>query len=567
MTVNDQRATDYDVIVVGGGPAGAALAGDLGQRRRRVLLVEKTDGIVHDARLHSVNIRTMELARRWGIAEDLRNCGWPKEHPQDVVWGPSLSEPEIARINWPSIADMTPPPVSPTFAQRCPQVWFNAILLRFAANQDSVTLALNSEVSTLEQDDEHVTVHVRSTLPSDNDDAVSAAERTATARYVVACDGARSNIRRGLGVDTDKSDVWGTSAEAIIRSPQLHALPLAQTIGRFTVLEPAGMAVSLLPFDGGDQYRITVMVGDGEVTKPAMTEWVRKIAGTDVDFEFVTDILPWSNRETIAHTFRAGRVFLAGDAAHTMPTTGGLGMNTGIQDSVDLAWKLGAVLDGWAADALLDSYDPERRAAVTQSAALASAIYQDWVATRSEHPRYWEQIAAGGAEGDIARKHLGESLVRTFSREFNNIPAALGYHYEGSPVCISDAGSADELGFDEYVPTARPGHRAPHVWIGDGVSTLDLFGPGFTLLLIGQDEDAATPFAAAAATHGVPLRVEAFASGEVADALREAYDHAFVLVRPDGHVAWRSDDLDNPDTILDVVAGHGSGTAAGADRA
>jgi 2-polyprenyl-6-methoxyphenol hydroxylase-like FAD-dependent oxidoreductase len=559
VTVNDPQTTDYDVIVVGGGPTGAALAGDLGRRGHRVLLLEKTDGVVHDARLHAVSIRTMEFARRWGIAEDLRNCGWPKEHPQDVVWGPSLSEPEIARISWPSIADMTPPPVSPTFAQRCPQVWFNAILLRFAHSQDSVTVAIHSEVIALEQDDLRVTAHVRSTRT----DRPGADERTVTARYLVACDGARSNIRRSLGIDTDKSDVWGTSAEAIIRSPQLKALPLAQTIGRFTILEPAGMAVSLLPFDGGDQYRITVMVGDGEVTEPAMLEWGRKIAGTDVAIEFVTDILPWSNRETIARAFRAGRVFLAGDAAHTMPTTGGLGMNTGIQDSVDLAWKLGAVLDGWAGDALLDSYDPERRAAVEQCAALASAIYKDWVATRSEHPRYWEQIAAGGEKGDIARKQLGESLVTTFAREFNNIPASLGYRYEGSPVCISDGGSADELGFDEYVPTARPGHRAPHVWIGDGVSTLDLFGPGFTLLVIGDEAADAAAFAEAAAARGVPLHIEAFAGGEVADALREAYERAFVLVRPDGHVAWRSDRLDDVDGVLDVVTGHAlTGTAS-----
>jgi 2-polyprenyl-6-methoxyphenol hydroxylase-like FAD-dependent oxidoreductase len=154
----------------------------------------------------------------------------------------------------------------------------------------------------------------------------------------------------------------------------------------------------------------------------------------DVEIEFKHDILPWSNRETTATTFRLGRVFLAGDAAHTMPTTGGLGMNTGIQDSFDLAWKLDAVLSGWGGKSLLDTYDPERRAAVTRSAGLASSIYQDWVETRRHHQAYWTRIAAGGADAARAKAELGEHLVTTFAREFNNIPAPLGYHYADSAI-------------------------------------------------------------------------------------------------------------------------------------
>jgi 2-polyprenyl-6-methoxyphenol hydroxylase-like FAD-dependent oxidoreductase len=537
----------FDVIIVGGGPTGAALAGDLGQRGISVLLLEQTDGVVRDARLHAVSIRTMELARRWGIEDELRHCGWPLDHPQDVVWGTSLSEPEIARIHWPPISEMTPPAVSPTFAQRCPQMWFNAILLRFAARQPSVTTLLRSKVVDVTQNTDIVTVRVHY---SDGRTA------TYTADYLVAADGARSDIRRNLGIDTEKSSVWGTSAEAIVRSPQLRSLPLAQTLGRFTVLEPAGMSISLLPFDGKDQYRITVMVGDGDVTERIMLDAGRKIAGVDVDIEFVTEILPWSNRETIAAAFREGRIFLAGDAAHTMPTTGGLGMNTGIQDSFDLAWKLDAVLRGWAGDRLLDSYDPERRAAAKQSSALASGIYQDWVQTRHEHQQFWSRILSGGTDADRAREQLGASLVQTFRREFNNIPASLGYRYEGSPVCVPDGTDTPALTFDEYVPTARPGHRAPHVWTAPGVSTLDLFGPNFTLLAVGHDKSAGDALVIAARERNMPLTVAAVTEPDIVDAMRSAYERRLVLVRPDGHVAWRGDHVPaNPGRILDIARG------------
>lgn len=270
----------------------------------------------------------------------------------------------------------------------------------------------------------------------------------------------------------------------------------------------------------------------------------------------MSKILPWSNRETVAEKFRSGRVFLAGDAAHTMPTTGGLGMNTGIQDSADLAWKLDAVLAGWAGEALLDSYDPERRAAVKQSASLASAIYQDWVATREEHPQFWERISAGGPDGDAATQQLGESLVHTFSREFNNISASLGYRYDTSPVCIPDGSANKPMNFDEYIPSAQPGHRAPHVWIAPDVSTLDLFGPGFTLLVIGDSAASAEAMATAADNVGFPLRVQVFADPNLVDRLRSAYEATYVLVRPDGHVAWRSQTLGaEPGQVLDVVRG------------
>lgn len=539
------EADHYDVIVVGAGPTGSALAGDLGRRGHRVLLVEKTDGIVHDARLHSVSIRTMEFARKWGIEDALRNCGWPQEHPQDVVWATSLADDEIARIPWPAISQMVPPTESPTFAQRCPQKWFNAILLRFAQAQPSVTVRLLSEVTAVRDDSDRVEV---STTQKDG------ATRHYTARFLVACDGSRSGIRRDLGIDVKKSDVWGQSAEVIIRSSELRDFPLAQTMGRLSLVEPAGMAVSLLPFDGRDQFRVIVIVSDKEVTESDMTQWIYKIAGREVNFEFMSPILPWYNRETLAATFRAGNIFLAGDAVHTMPTTGGLGMNTGIQDSVDLGWKLSAVLNGWAGETLLESYDYERRLAVQQTASLASAIYKDKVALRAQQAEFWQQIGKGGVDADLARKAMGQSLIATFGREFNNISASLGYRYEGSAVCVSEAGEPPAVDFDQYVPCARPGHRAPHSWLPDGRSTLDLFDMGFTLIVLDESAPGRTELVGLAADRMIPLE-EYVADPSVIDELRGLYETALTLVRPDGHVAWRGNEIADPELLLDVITG------------
>ncbi|QKZ15944.1 FAD-dependent monooxygenase [Streptomyces chartreusis] len=539
---------DVDVIVVGAGPTGSALAGDLGRRGIRVLLLERTDGVVHDARLHTVNIRTMELARAWGIEQDLRNCGWPAEHPQDVVWGTSLSDPEIARIAWPSIAEMVPPAYSPTFAQRCPQKWFNPILLKFAQRQESVTVELEREATEVFDDGELVRVETVGITGAD--------PRTYTARYVVACEGARSNIRRQLGIETIKSSVWGTSAEVIISSPDLRSIPLAQTLGRFTVVEKSGMTLSLLPFDGHDQYRITWMVGDGEITLDDMKDAARRIAGRDVEIDFLHPILPWTNRETLATTFRVGRILLAGDAAHTMPTTGGMGMNTGLGDSFDLAWKLDAVLQGWGGEALLDSYDTERRAAVVRAAGLASGIYQDWVRTREQHAQFWEHLALGRMDADEVRRELGDHIMTTFAREFNNIPGPLGYHYSDSPAVVPDGTPLPEDDLDRYTPTARPGHRAPHVWLAPGRSTLDEFGSGFTVVVASGGADLAQPLVRAASTVGMPIHVLAPIDDSVQADLRRAYERTLTLVRPDGHVAWRGERLPgNVADLVDVVRG------------
>ena len=212
-------------------------------------------------------------------------------------------------------------------------------------------------------------------------------------------------------------------------------------------------------------------------------------------------MLPWVRRELVADRYRQGRGFIAGDAAHLMSPTGGFGMNTGIQDAVDLAWKLEAMLDGWGGDGLLDPTRPSagRSASATspRRAAICAACCRSRAACRpARRPRRRARRRA---------RRVGREFTETMRREWFTLGIHLGYRYEGSPICWPDGTAAPPDDPQTYVPTARPGHRAPHVWLADGRSTLDLFGRGFVLLGFGADAAEAAPLLDAARAARVPM--------------------------------------------------------------
>ncbi len=538
---------ETEVLVVGAGPVGAALAGDLGTRGVRCCLIEATDGQVFDPRLHSVSVRTMELARRWGITTDLRNCGWPHGHSQDIAYVTSIAGHELGRIAWPSIAEMQPPADSPTFAQRCPQTWFNAILQRFAQNQAPVQVSFLNRLERFEQDGEGVTAWVR--------DIATERLGTIRARYMVACDGARSQVREQLGIQRQYKSQLGHSAEIVFRSPQLAQHNGPREAGRYNVVSPAGLSKSLLPIDGRDLYRMTLIAEGSRVSREGIIGAIRESIGNDdIAFEPVNDVIPWISGVTSASSFRTGRVFLAGDAAHTMPTTGGMGMNTGILDGFDLSWKLHACLRGWGGPGLLDSYEVERRQGADRTSEMASEIYRDWLALEPQLRACGDAIHADSAHGRAVRSELGAKLVAVFTREFNSIGGALGYRYNDSPICIPDGSDEPADSLSCFTPSSRPGHRAPHVWIGEERSTLDLFGGGFCILQSGGPPDGAERLAQSAASRAVPARYH-----RLPDAAREKYPCHYTIVRPDRHVAWRGDSVDvHPERIWGLLCGFGA---------
>jgi hypothetical protein len=230
-----------------------------------------------------------------------------------------------------------------------------------------------------------------------------------------------------------------------------------------------------------------------------------------------------------------------------MSPTGGFGMNTGIQDAVDLSWKLAAVLEGWGGETLLASFDTERRPIGHRNVAEASRNLRRMLSP-GPHPDLLDDTAAGAA----TRATLGRAFAALMRHEWFTLGIHLGYRYEGSPICVGDGTPAppDEPG--TYIPTARPGHRAPHAWLDDGRSTLDLFGRGFVLLGFGVDASEAAPLIAAAEQRGVPLSFTRVEQPDIA----ALYERRFVLVRPDGHVAWRADAMPaDQRAVIDLVRG------------
>jgi len=215
---------------------------------------------------------------------------------------------------------------------------------------------------------------------------------------------------------------------------------------------------------------------------------------------------------------------------------------------VDLSWKLAAVIEGWGGDGLLASYDAERRPIGERNVRAATGYFEG----HRDFEHGVEAIEDATAEGDEMRKRVGEELLRDVARMFRTLGVQLGYHYDPSPICVPDGTPppADEP--ETYVPTARPGSRAPHVWLDDGRSTLDLFGRGFVLLRLGPEAPDPTPLVGAATVRKIPFQVVTLHEPEVL----QRYCCRFILVRPDGHVAWRGDEMPaDAGALVDRVRG------------
>jgi 2-polyprenyl-6-methoxyphenol hydroxylase-like FAD-dependent oxidoreductase len=546
----------WPVLIVGGGPVGLALAGDLGWRGVRCLLIEQSDGSIYQPRQDFVGIRTMEFCRRWGIVGAVEDSPYPRDYAQDNIYLTSLTGYELGREKFPGIGEAKPPPESPQRRERCPQNMFDPILRDFASSQPGVELRLRTRLLSFKQRPGLVTADV--------EDVASGRRYEINARFIMGCDGARSLVRETLGIGMVGNPVLTYTTNVIFRCPHLLSLHDKGKAYRHIFIGPEGTWSTIVAINGRDQWRFSLIGSQTprEYSSEEIAAAIRRAVGCDFEFEILT-VVPWVRRELVAERFRNGRGFILGDAAHVMSPTGGFGMNTGIQDAVDLSWKFAAVLEGWGGDALLDSFDIERRPIGHRNVTEASRNLKRMLSP-GRHPDLNDDTQAGAA----TREKLGREFTELMRHEWFTLGVHLGYRYEGSPICVSDGTAAPPDDPKVYVPTARPGHRAPHAWLADGRSTLDLFGRGFTLLGFGADATQAAPLLDAAKRRVVPLAFAAIGELHVA----ALYERRFVLVRPDGHVAWRGDAMpEDPLAVIDRVRGadpsraHGSRTLNAAE--
>lgn len=533
------------VLIVGGGPVGLSLALDLTWRGIECMLVEKTDGSVNHPKTGHIAIRTMEFCRRWGIAERVRNCGFPDDYRLNVVFCTSLCGHQLARRDYPTPAEDKAPPQSPEKKQRAPQMYFDPILAAAVREQEKAEVRYRTELLSFVDRGENVVSQIR--------DLSSGSELTVESRYLVACDGPGSMVRQSLGLHMEGDGSLSYSVAIYFRCPNLTKLHNMGEAVRYVFLGSQGVWGNLTVVDGNEFWRLTILGSQDKIDAGTFDAegWVRQCMGSEsIPFEIVS-ILPWRRSRLVANRFSSGRVHLAGDAVHTMSPTGGFGFNTGICDAIDLGWKLEAMLRGWGGAKLLESYDAERRPVGGRNADAAADNFNKLRALSNAEIA---SIVEESDEGRALRAQIGESIAESTRKESESTGIILGYRYEGSPIIVSDGTPEPYDDPQGYVQTSRPGHRAPHAWIKPGQSTLDLFGRGFVLLRFGADAPDPQPILDAAKRVNLPLSLVNIANAGIA----QLYERRLVIVRPDGHTAWRGDNLPaDPGAIIDIVRGVG----------
>jgi len=535
MPSENSRTIDAPVLIVGAGPVGLALAADLGWRGAPCLVIEQGEGPADHPRATAINARSMEFMRRWGVADAVRKASAPEDFPHTALYCTTLSGFEIARIDRPHHGGRGATTTSPERAQRCNQIWLDPILRDLATSFTSVDLRYLWRLDELTHADDHVVATVH--------DLARDERRRIVARYAIDCSGGHSVIRRQLGMTMSGSPYLGHFLSIFVKAPELwkhHAMGKAALIN---FVEPQGLWRNLVILDGRELYRFGVR-GKQYYDAPEQVDVERmfnEVIGNSVPHEIIS-VRRWVARNVVSDAYRNGRVFFAGDAAHLNHPSSGLGLNTGLGDAVDLGWKLAATLAGWGGPQLLGSYETERQPVGRRNIGHADVSHRG---DREREPA--PQIFQDTPEGERARRRMGNAIMASMTRKFITDGLALGYRYDPSPICWNEADAAPHASIEDYHPNAVTGSRAPHAWLAERRSTIDLYGRGFTLVRFGDSAPDVSAITRAFSDRGVPLSVETVGNPAIA----ALYERRLVLVRPDGHVAWRGDIM--PDDALAVV--------------
>ncbi len=551
-----------DVIIIGGGPTGMVLAHELGRRGvRAVLFDDKPDTSILPA-ANATQARTMEHFRRLGLADEMRSQGLPADYPTDVTYWTRYSKHELARFELPASRDaramiktMSGSWSAAELPHRCSQMYIERILKDRAAQLPSIDLRFGWRVEAFEDHGSHVTAAgVSLKNGSGSQRAPQAASARFQARYLVGCDGPRSMVRKQLGISYageggKKRDFMGGQMHAIhVRAPGLYDFLNQKRAWMYWAFNPERRAF-MAAINGVDEFVFHTQLReeDGEHVSDADAQAMFcQALGANLDVAFLARLSWKAGFTLVAERYAAGRVFMAGDAVHLFTPAGGLGYNTGVEDAVNLGWKLAHVIKGWSPATLLDTYEGERQPIAVRNTGFARK-FADSLGLFAPHA----QIEEDSARGAALRAEAGDYFNRHSRAEFNIPGITFGGRYDGSPLIVADgtAPPADEP--NRYEATACPGGRAPHAWLADGASLYDRFGFEYTLLALRGG--GAGAWAQAAGARGIPLTTLVLDS----DDLRDAYGADYALIRPDQVVAWRGDSLPD-DTVLDRVTARAS---------
>ncbi len=532
------------VLIVGGGPTGLLSAAMLAHQGVRSLLVERHPATSLHPKARGVTVRSMEIFRQCGLEHALRQVAPEPESTRQFAVSSTLVDTGLRKMPF-AIGDQDPIETSPTTGLICSQDALEAVLVDHVRSLSNVTLCFDTELVALEPDTHGVTATIKA-----DDDRTLPVE----ADYVIAADGAQSGIRSTLGLDFSGDLDLHQNLNVMFEADLKGILEPLKCVFVIIKNDDTAGALSGIPTFRNDnewtynfQYLPDQGAGLEDVDYALCEQHIRSAVGIEDLSITVTNIAPWQSQGAVIDRFRVGRVLFVGDAAHVVTPAGGLGMNTGLLDVQNLAWRLAAIVRG-ATERLLDDYESERR---SEALLIVEATVENLRRAQS------------------ATGIRTEGIRDLWSHPQHGI--TLGYTLNSDSV-LPDGSALPEVenAYLDYVPNARPGSRAPHLWLDKAAarSTLDLFGLHFVLLTGGAGRDwlqAADDIRVAA-----PVRLDAYDVGNLAytDKIYRAWltlygidESGAVLVRPDGTVAWRQahasgDALQNLADALYQILGH-----------
>jgi 2-polyprenyl-6-methoxyphenol hydroxylase-like FAD-dependent oxidoreductase len=517
---------ETEILIVGAGPVGLTLAVDLGQKGVRCTLIERKEGPQFLPKMERCNARTMEIYRRMGIAAKVRAAGLCAHVPMDVFIVTALDQPPLVHHKYPSVAEAKLAieacrdgslPLEPY--QLISQYTLEPLLRREAEALPSVAVRYACELDSFRQDASGVTART------------SAGE--IRAKYLVGCDGGGSTVRKQLAIGMSGENL-SELRQALIRCEELfERMPIGPGPGHGRHYHVADERWRFLIMQDSTKHWTLHAALDDDAQ---MAHEFARTVGVPVKYELLY-VGKWRQNLLLADRYQDGRVFLAGDAVHLVIPTGGLGMNSGVGDAIDLGWKLAATLRGWGGRGLLDSYEAERRPIGERNVAASRYAWSG----RRKWRALWHNLPELARVAEVEQRKSNEM-----------IGAELGYRYAGSPL-ICDEPGAPEDDLRAYAPSTWPGARLPHVWLEGHVAIQDRIGAGYTLLRLGRTRKEVSNFEKAFAALGAPFAVLDVPD----DAARDVYGFDLMLLRPDLHIAWRGNGIpEDALSIARITTGH-----------
>lgn len=560
MTAPHARLT-ATVLVVGAGPVGLTLAMDLAWRGIDVTVAEtRAPGEPPNVKCNHVAARSMEIFRRLGVVNALRNAGLPEDYPNDISYRTAAVGEEITRIPIPCRRDRYtakdgpdtwwPTPEPP---HRINQIYIEPILFAHAAAQPKIRILSRTRIESFVQNEDGVVAAARD-LESDETFDIECT-------YMIGCDGGRSEVRRQIGARLEGDAVVQRVQSTFIRAPKLISMMKVPPAWSMFTLNPRRSG-NIYSIDGRETWLVHNYLRDEEADFDSVDrDWaIRTILGVDSTFEYsIISKEDWFGRRLVANRFRDRRVFICGDAAHLWVPYAGYGMNAGIADAANLAWLMAAHLKGWAPAAILDAHEQERQPITQQVSHFAMKHAEQMSKQRRSVPA---DIEKPGPEGDALRAAFGQEVYALNVQQYCCAGLNFGYFYDGSPLIAYDGEAQPGYSMDNFKPSTVPGCRVPHLWLDDGRSLYDALGPDYTLLRFDPRIDVSA-FMAEAASAGVPIQLLDVMSQDS----KTVYDRALVLARPDQHVAWRGNACpSSADALIDLIRGRRISAVAEPER-